>query len=55
MGPVAPVAPISAVGEPTHCPDELMTFVVPTVSPFLTTKLDDVAKIHYPLLFLFFI
>ena len=44
--PVAPVAPISPVDEPTHTPDELMTGVVPTVSPFLTTKLDDVAKIH---------
>jgi hypothetical protein len=35
---------------PIQLPDELMTFVVPTVSPFLTTKLFAVAKVHYPLL-----
>jgi len=39
VGPVAPVAPTKPLLGPTHAPDELITAVVPTVNPFLTTKL----------------
>jgi hypothetical protein len=48
VGPKTPVAPTSPLLGPVHAPEELMTFVVPTVSPFLTTKLELVAKVHFP-------
>jgi hypothetical protein len=53
-GPVAPVAPVSPVGPiklvfaPTHTPFAAITLVFPTVKPFLTTKFEFVAKVHYP-------
>jgi hypothetical protein len=58
VGPVAPVAPTKFVCAPTQTPLAAITAVVPTVSPFLTTKLDDVAIyffIQYILLYLNFL
>jgi hypothetical protein len=49
VGPVEPVEPINPVAGPVHTPDESITFTVPTVIPFLTLKLEFVAKVHSPL------
>ena len=47
--PVTPVAPTKFVFAPIHAPLAAMTSVVPTVRPFLTTKLELVANlVHFP-------